>query len=319
MKTCVIFGSETDPYVNLAVEELLLDEIRDEKIILYLWQNNNSVVIGRNQNAYTECRLSALETEGVLLARRRSGGGAVYHDLGNLNFSFVADKITYSLERQQQVILNMAKRLGMPAEISGRNDVTVFGRKFSGNAFLHSAGVSLHHGTILINTNTNQMARYLTPPPGKLKAKGVRSVRSRVVNLSELNPAVTVTSARDALYESFIECYVNAAPERLEISDLDAEKLAGLTARNREKKYNLGQNVFYSAQITHTFSWGNADVRAEITDGILTAIQIYTDALDVDLPTRIESELLGSPLTAEAKGPGGEILMCLRDESASCC
>ena len=134
-KLTYIESDQVNPYKNLAVEEYLLLHCEDKECILYLWQNQNTVVIGRNQNAWKECKVTKLEEENGHLARRLSGGGAVYHDLGNLNFTFLVNKDEYSLEKQLQVIINAMGRLGLKAEKSGRNDILIDGKKFSGNAF----------------------------------------------------------------------------------------------------------------------------------------------------------------------------------------
>lgn len=132
----IIYSQSFNPWYNLALEEYLLNGVSDNEVILYLWQNDNTVVVGRNQNAWKECRCKLLEEEGGKLARRLSGGGAVYHDLGNLNFTFLMKDSLYDLKHQLNVILNAVKMAGIEAEFSGRNDLVVQGKKFSGNAFL---------------------------------------------------------------------------------------------------------------------------------------------------------------------------------------
>ena len=145
-KLIYIESDQVNPYKNLAVEEYLLLHCEPQECILYLWQNQNTVVIGRNQNAWKECKVESLEENGGHLARRLSGGGAVYHDLGNLNFTFLVNKDEYSLEKQLQVIINAMGRLGLKAEKSGRNDILIDGKKFSGNAFYEQEKHCYHHG-----------------------------------------------------------------------------------------------------------------------------------------------------------------------------
>ena len=158
-----LFESKTtEPYYNLAIEQHLLEIVSEGNCVLYLWQNENTVVIGRNQNAWKECRTTLLEEEGGRLARRLSGG-AVFHDRGNLNFTFLLPTAEYDLERQIEVIRRACAALGVPVEKSGRNDLLADGRKFSGNAFYHHEGHSYHHGTMLVDVNMEKLRRYLQP------------------------------------------------------------------------------------------------------------------------------------------------------------
>ena len=147
--SCYITGC-IEPYRNLAVERYLLEHTPAGSVTLYLWQNKNTVVIGRNQNPWAECNMAQLRRDGGHLVRRLSGGGAVYHDSGNLNFTFLTDARTYNLARQLEVITGALKSLGINAGKSGRNDILVDGRKVSGNAFYTSGGKKYHHGTLLI-------------------------------------------------------------------------------------------------------------------------------------------------------------------------
>ena len=206
-KLTYIESDQVNPYKNLAVEEYLLLHCEDKECILYLWQNQNTVVIGRNQNAWKECKVTKLEEENGYLARRLSGGGAVYHDLGNLNFTFLVNKDEYSLEKQLQVIINAMGRLGLKVEKSGRNDILIDGKKFSGNAFYEQEKHCYHHGTIMVDVNKEILSRYLTVSKDKLKSKGVDSVKSRVTNLREYLPKLTLEELKKALRESFEEVY----------------------------------------------------------------------------------------------------------------
>ena len=171
-------GQTFDPYFNLAMEKWLCDHL-DGRRILYLWQNEHTVVIGKNQNPLKECRLAALKQDGGLLARRCSGGGAVYHDLGNLNFTMLVPNDQFDLHRQCSVLLQAVRQFGVDAQFSGRNDLTAQGRKFSGNAFYHGPHGSFHHGTLLVDTDSEKVARYLKVSAAKLKGNGVDSVRQR--------------------------------------------------------------------------------------------------------------------------------------------
>ena len=192
-------SNSLDPYLNLATEQHLMETVEEDACILFLWQNQNTVVIGKNQNAWKECRTTLLNEEGGVLARRLSGGGAVFHDLGNLNFTFLVPQAEYDLDRQFTVIKEAVNMLGLNTERSGRNDVLAEGRKFSGNAFYKNGKQAYHHGTLLVDVDMDKLGRYLNPSKAKLPAKGVDSVRSRVVNLKELNSQITIASLKNAM------------------------------------------------------------------------------------------------------------------------
>jgi len=202
-----ICSKDFNPYNNLALEEYLLNHVKEEECILYLWQNEKTVVIGKNQNAWKECKIRELEEDGGKLVRRLSGGGAVFHDHGNLNFTFLVHKDNYDIDKQLDVIVRAVKNLDIHAEKTGRNDITVEGRKFSGNAFYTDGNRSYHHGTILISVDMNNLSKYLNVSRDKLMSKGVESVKSRVVNLKEYNPNLDIDKMKKELLLAFSEVY----------------------------------------------------------------------------------------------------------------
>ena len=234
-----IESSGYDPYRNLAIEEQLL-KLCGNGPILYLWQNERTVVVGRNQEPRRECRTALLEAEGGHLARRLSGGGAVYHDLGDLNFSFLARREEYDVPRQLSVICCAMESMGLSAVPSGRNDLEIDGRKFSGNAFYEQGDRCCHHGTVMVDVDRKAMARYLTVPEKKLLSKGVDSVQARVVNLRELCPDATVKKVKAALLAAFEHIYGDE-PQRLDLSALDEQKLASGEARFRDRTWVYGR------------------------------------------------------------------------------
>ena len=281
-----------DPYHNLATEKYLLDTVAPGECILYLWQNQNTVVIGRNQNAWVECRTTLLEEEGGHLARRLSGGGAVFHDLGNLNFTFLVCAEDYDVDRQLSVIQRACALSGITAEKSGRNDLLAEGSKFSGNAFYNSKGKAYHHGTLLINADMEKLQRYLSPSKAKLESKGVASVRSRVVNLQELAPKLTVDTMKQHMVQAFEEVYGHAA----EPVTLTPEAMAAIaeTARGYGAwEYLYGTPLPFSFACEARFSWGQVRLELEAKNGIITAAKVYTDAMDWTLPSAIEQVLVG--------------------------
>jgi len=204
-KLTFVEGTKTSPYENLALEEYLLFQCLEEECILFLWQNEKTVVIGKNQNAWKECFVSRLEEDGVNLVRRISGGGAVYHDLGNLNFTFITRSNHFEVERQMRVIVNAIRNMGICADCSGRNDVLVDGKKISGNAYCRQGEFCYHHGTIMIDVDVWKLSRYLNVPEDKLKSKGVDSVRSRVGNLKDFLPEITIREVKDQILNAFQE------------------------------------------------------------------------------------------------------------------
>jgi len=202
-----IRSHSTDPYRNLALEEVLLRSVRKGQCILYLWQNADTVVLGRNQNAWAECDPAALKRSGGRLSRRLSGGGAVYHDTGNLNFTFLCRAEDSDRDRETQVILEAVRRLGVSADRTGRNDLVHDGRKFSGHAYYRSGDAVYHHGTIMLRVDMGRLSDVLRVSPVKLEKRGVASVRSRVMNLCEVAPDLTPDAMADALEETFPEVY----------------------------------------------------------------------------------------------------------------
>jgi len=298
-KLRLLEGVSLDPYYNLAVEEQLLDTVEEGCCILYLWQNGHTVVIGKNQNAFAECRTGLLEAEGGLLARRLSGGGAVYHDLGNLNFTFLMASADYDLEKQLQVILTACRALGVPAERSGRNDVLADGRKFSGNAFYRGSRNSYHHGTLMVDADLEKLGRYLSPSRAKLQAKGVRSVRSRVVNLREFVPELTVDALKRTLTEAFSAVYgLPVAP--MKMSEPDAAAVERLRQRNSSWDWNFGSVPVCTARLENRFPWGGVELLLEVSQGLVQTCRVYSDAMDHALPVVLEQALTGCRFTTGA-------------------
>lgn len=285
-----------DPYQNLAIEQHLLETVEGGCCLLYLWQNANTVVIGRNQNAWAECRTGLLAEEGGHLARRLSGGGAVYHDLGNLNFTFLMPSEHYDLDRQLKVIETACRSLGIETERSGRNDVLAQGRKFSGNAFYHHEGKSYHHGTLLIDVDTGRMTRYLSPSKAKLQAKGVESVRSRVVNLKELKPDLTVDALKTAMQAAFSEVYnLPVAP----FGAIDEARVQTLRAHYASDAWLFGQKLPFTVRWESRFPWGGVELQLHVDRGVISAVKVYTDAMDDRLAAEAEAALTGTSFQKE--------------------
>lgn len=286
----------TDPYENLALEEALLHRVEAGELILYLWQNERTVVIGKNQNPWKECRTALLAEEGGHLARRLSGGGAVFHDRGNLNFTFLVRETDYDVSRQLSVIETACRSLGIPAQRSGRNDLLADGRKFSGNAFYKHEGRCYHHGTLMVDVDTALVQRYLSPSKAKLEAKGVDSVRARVVNLKEFVPDLTVERLASALISALPAVY-SAGEGIPAIQDLDpkAFDLGDLRAKYASDAWLYGSKLPFTLSCEDRFPWGGVELQLKVNEGVIRAAKVYTDAMDETLAGTVEEMLMGCP------------------------
>ncbi len=285
-------GIGYDPHTNLAIEKHLMDITAPGTCVMYLWQNQNTVVIGRNQNAWLECRTSLLEDEGGVLARRLSGGGAVFHDLGNLNFTFIMCTEDYDLDRQLSVIEKACSYAGIRTERSGRNDILANGRKFSGNAFYHNGRHSYHHGTLMVDVDKDKLGRYLSPPKAKLEAKGISSVRSRVVNLKELSPALTVCAMKEYMARAFGEAY-GLPLLSLELNSQDTEQIHKLKHEYESWQFLFGTPLPFTFQCEDRFAWGHISLQLESKDGVVTGARAYSDSMEWTLSDNIETALIG--------------------------
>lgn len=287
----------TDPYRNLATEELLLRVTGPDEVILYLWQNKNTVVIGRNQNAWRECKIEAFSAQKGQLARRLSGGGAVYHDLGNQNFTFLAQNKLYDVKRQTKVICEAVRAFGIHAVQSGRNDILSEGRKFSGNAFHRMAYASYHHGTILIDSDLSKLSQFLVPSKEKLEEKGIQSVRDRVINLNELNADITPEAMREALLHAFGEEY-GVAVQKLPEDKLDLNALDKLAVHYADKDWCLGRLMAEPVKLRKRFSFGELEFLFKLKNGMIKKAYIHSDAMDAVWVKKLEAALHGKAFSA---------------------
>ena len=333
MRLTLYRTDNTNPYENLAAEEMLTFSCDEDEVILYLWQNAHTVVIGRNQNPWKECNVERIKADDVYLARRISGGGAVYHDMGNLNFTLIARDGVFDVGRQTDVILLACRLMGINAEKNGRNDLTVAERKFSGHAYFSSNGYNYHHGTIMMNVSGEDMPKYLRVSEAKLKSKGVSSVRSRVTNLMEHIPegrltdicgaegektdaertALAVASMQDALIRAAEREYGCTAEYR----DLP-ETPEELKEKYSSEKWRLGDRIPFGTVIEHRFDWGGVEVQLEMKGEYISRCRIYSDSLETELFGEIQEllpgcrydagEILGLRLPKGASAAGYEIL-----------
>ena len=293
-KVRLVRSAVTNPWDNLAREEQLVNLCGEDEAILYLWQNAHTVVVGRNQNPWAECRLDLLESEGGKLARRSTGGGAVYHDLGNLNYSFILPRKRYNMERQLAVILGALRRLGLDAEFSGRNDLVIAGRKFSGNAYQLTRDKGLHHGTLLFSADMAKLSRYLNVDPEKLKTKGVASVASRVMNLRDASPGLSLGDLQDALESEFLARYPAPGFQR-EQEMPGGEEFRRLARRYRSRKWRYGRSPGCEVSLRRRFPWGGMEIRFDVRDGRVASPVVFSDAMDGAMILALAETLEGIP------------------------
>ena len=308
-----MISDRLDVYHNQALEKYLLDHVSQDEVILYLWRNDRTVVIGKNQDAYSECQIDALNEDGGFLARRISGGGAVYHDKGNLNFTFICGKELFDIARQDQIILNALDHLGIRAEKNGRNDLTISGKKFSGHAYYRGKQNCFHHGTLMLEVNEEALGRYLNVSLKKLHSKAVASVRSRVVNLKQIREDLDLDMMKKALILSFEQMYEGKAQNY----PVDEEEVLKEEEFFSSEDWTLGQSVSMMEMKEDRFDWGTVRVLYDLKDGKISALKIYTDAMDPDLAKDLEEKLIGKDLCGlkVTEDETGDLINLLKEEN----
>lgn len=295
MKLRILKSAVTNPWFNLATEDWIFNTLNPDSHTLFLWRNSETVVIGRSQNPWVECKTDKMEADDVFLARRQSGGGAVFHDLGNTNFTFLSPKNDYDQEANFTIIINALKKLGINATLSGRNDMQVGDRKISGSAFKHAADRSFHHGTLLVNANMQKLGDYLNPHPLKLKAKGIKSVRARVANLVDFNETINHETLSDAIIEAFCEYHGETA----QVEQLDEASLAKQPTLDTyyqqmaDWDWRFGKTPEFTHHIETRFDWGIMDVHMDVKQAIIREVVIFSDALNVELIDLLKDTLTG--------------------------
>lgn len=280
MRTLKIYENlNSDIYSNLAIEEYLMTHLEENSSTLFLWSNSSTVVIGRNQNQHKECNLEKMAQDKVLLARRKTGGGAVFHDLNNLNFSYICNEKENPMEILN-LILGYLNCNHVPVALSGRNDIvtTTDQRKVSGVAAMQSGTACLTHGTLLIDVDLEKMEQYLTVSPRKLK--GIPSVKSRVANIKELNPELTVETVKDGFLQwlkahTSFSCMPCSLPPK--------SRYETIKARYGSFDWNHATPFSYDLRLQKNFSWGEMELYFKIQKDTISDLHIFTDSLDYEL------------------------------------
>ena len=294
----------TDPTWNLALDEYLLTRFPGE--VLTLWRNGPSVIIGKNQNALEEIDLDFVRTHQIPVVRRLTGGGAVFHDLGNVNYTLVqscgaGDFNNYA--KFTRPIVDFLATLGVKAQLSGRNDLLIDGRKFSGNAQAVRNGRILHHGTLLFSADLSRLSGALRPQNLKLESKGVKSVSSRVTNLADhLSVSMDVETFLSQLRAYCLETvpgllpYSRTADDRSAVETLHREKY-GTWA------WNFGFSPKYTWSRAAKFPFGLVDVRLDVDRGIIRSATLYGDYFGRLDSTGLSDALVGLPHQREVLLP----------------
>jgi lipoate-protein ligase A len=292
-----IRNDSNDPYFNMALEEYVIKSMDPSKEYFILWQNRPVVVIGKNQNAIEEVNLEYVRKNDIAVVRRLSGGGAVYHDLGNVNFTYVVDyrpEDFNSIERFARAVVKALEKLGVNAEFTGRNDITIDGRKISGNAqYLYKKRL-LHHGTLLFDSDVTRLSQALNVKPQKISSKGVKSVKSRVANIREyLKEDISIEDFKELVVKYIFEVEGQPVTEYR----LTPEDLNQITRLRNEKyatwEWNFGTSPEFDLTKSRRFDGGEVEVRINVRDGRVTAIKFYGDFLSMRDVSEVEEKLKG--------------------------
>ena len=296
-KLYLAYADGSDPARNLALESAFLDNVLPDEMILYLWQNNNTVLIGRNQNVFTDIDLSSIERDEVSIMRRASGGGAIYHDSGNIVYSFITRDVDFSIERQVRIINEAVQSLGIPSEIRETHSIFVNGKKISGSAYYHRNGASIHQSSILVNCDLDKVADYLFRDKDELTRRGLASIQSRIGNLRETNPSVTVEDVARAIISSCektfnVKCELYTLPNQ----DLIEQKEFMFSSRIWTYKRQIEYNHFCE----NRFSWGTVRIEFQVENGRIENAAVWSDSAEPDIIDAIQLSLIDLPFNSGA-------------------
>jgi len=287
----------TDPTINLAIEEYVLRQLPMTDSYLLFYINAPSIIIGKNQNTIEEINAEYVNERGIKVVRRLSGGGAVYHDTGNLNFSFLTKddgQSFHNFRKFTQPVVDTLQALGVDAELSGRNDIQIGERKVSGNAMFATRGRMFSHGTLLFNSEMEHVASALKVKPIKVESKATKSVRSRVANITEfLQEPLTIEQFRDELLRHIFGMEPSEVPQ-YRLTDEDWKAIHELSeSRYRNWDWNYGRSPKFNIQNAYKFAAGIIDVRLDVEDGLIAGCHIFGDFFGVGDVADLEQVLTG--------------------------
>lgn len=285
-----------DPMINLAIEEYCLKYLDPEETYLLFYINQPSIIIGKNQNTIEEINTKYVEDNGIKVVRRLSGGGAVYHDKGNLNFSFITKDdgdSFHNFKKFTEPVIKALEKLGVKAELSGRNDIMADGRKISGNAQFATRGRIFSHGTLLFDSEIEHVVSALNVKKEKIESKGIKSIRSRVANISELMDQKMTTEEFRKILLSYIFDTNGDVPE-YKLTEKDWEKIHEISRDRYQKwEWNYGRSPKFNLQHSKRFPAGSIDLRLEVKKGIIQDCKIFGDFFGVGDIADIEKRLIG--------------------------
>ncbi|MFE4074528.1 lipoate--protein ligase [Peribacillus sp. YIM B13477] len=293
----------TDPRINLAIEEYALKHLNIDETYLLFYINRPSIIIGRNQNTIEEINSDYVDEKGITVVRRLSGGGAVYHDLGNLNFSFITKDdgdSFHNFKKFTQPVVETLEKLGIHAELSGRNDILAEGKKISGNAMFSTKGRMFSHGTLLFQSEMDHIVSALKVKKDKIESKGIKSIRSRVGNIADfLKEPMSVEEFRSFLLQNIFKD--TGKVTEYVLTETDWEKIHEISEdRYQNWEWNYGKSPKFNLQNSHRFPVGSVDIRLEVNRGIIENCKIYGDFFGVGEVADIERKLNGTRYEKEA-------------------
>lgn len=293
----------TDPRINLAIEEYAVKNLDIEESYLLFYINESSIIIGKNQNTIEEINVDYVEENNIHVVRRLSGGGAVYHDVGNLNYSFITKDdgdSFHNFRKFTEPVVEALNKLGLNAELSGRNDLTANGFKISGNAQFATKGRMFTHGTLLFDTNMNDVVAALKIRKDKIESKGIKSIRSRVTNISDLiDQKMTIEEFKQFILKNIFNGEEQI--EEYELTEKDWEAIGKIsTERYQSWDWNYGKSPAFNIERSNRFSVGLIDVRLNVKKGEIEKVRIFGDFFGTGEVSEVENVLIGTKYEKEA-------------------